>query len=303
MPFLSGENEITRLIEQRKWDAVLKILIRKEGQKLLNRVKTHGFSILHFALDYDPPLELVEHMLRINASLRFYVDQNGVLPIHVACSNGCDAEMIELLIEQERKGYSEIACATDRNLRTPLHYMCHHIMYPRIRFIRNRFVNASTSVSSSSKGGESRSAYRNWFERKGSSVEADPDVDFSMDESSSDVQDDLSISLDKFTNLHAAIQALTTASPHTVHSTDIDGKSPADLLHDFKAEFDYESARWERCDIICDYLREVSKTIYIKNRRKWEIEAADKQLKKTGDTTLPTIESTSNSTDLEIVDS
>ena len=60
----------------------------------------HGFTVLHFAINKKAPLSFVRLLVRQHPNAIRKTDNNGCLPLHVACGNKQSLEVIQFLVQQ-----------------------------------------------------------------------------------------------------------------------------------------------------------------------------------------------------------
>lgn len=111
--------KVFALIHKEKWDRVPKILRGKYGSEICGDTDQTGLTILGMAVGSNPPLHVVELILKINPSLSSTPDSYGALPIHLACLNGASAAVIKFLIKHDNGQTVKIA---DEDQRVPLHH-------------------------------------------------------------------------------------------------------------------------------------------------------------------------------------
>ncbi len=110
---------VYELIHNEKWDKVPKILRGKYGSGICDEADESGLSILGIAVGSNPPLHIIELILKIKPSLSTKPDGYGALPIHLACLNGASAVVIKALIKHDRGATVKIP---DEDQRVPLHH-------------------------------------------------------------------------------------------------------------------------------------------------------------------------------------
>lgn len=79
-------------------------------------VDDQGNTALHLACRRDPPFETIRSLVAMNTPLGWMTSSDGSLPLHVACHCGCDASVIEVLIQtMEITPWSKDYCVTSKS--------------------------------------------------------------------------------------------------------------------------------------------------------------------------------------------
>lgn len=240
-------------IVKHNWKKVIKLLKTKEAPTILKRQNASGLTMLAFSIVHNPPTEVVELMLAINPALSRVADIYGHLPIHIACSTGCNSSLVKLLIDHDTGATA--ALATESQMRYPLHYTCLYILNPRwfasnIRGANANSVEDSTmNQSSTTQGGltgvESKSHVK---ENDSTSKKSHSRMNASMQSSLSDATT-LTLKYEEFEDQLRVLKDLLSVAPHVVNSMDMYGYTAIDYLQDYLAE-NTHCPRWERCDIV-----------------------------------------------------
>ena len=113
-----NDTTLHRLISEQDWDAAERLLDRatKKSRNSARHVVKDKL-ILHFACQFDPPLQIVTKLFRVIPSSHA-VDSRSRYPLHIAVASGCDPDVIKFLIQTNPAA----AGAQDQSGRTPMHY-------------------------------------------------------------------------------------------------------------------------------------------------------------------------------------
>jgi len=114
-----------KTVRQRKWKLVKRALSSDDvrARKWHSPICTHcgeSHSVLMLLCRHDPPLKLVESLLRSNPSTAFEKDCIKRTPLHMACEFGASPAIVEKLLKQNPKGVKE----RDSSGRLPIHLAC-----------------------------------------------------------------------------------------------------------------------------------------------------------------------------------
>ncbi len=106
------------LIEQRKWKKIRRLLRSSKGFDLCQERDESGLNCLGFALGHAAPIEVIQDMISIDASLAKATDMFGASNLHVACLNGASHEAVKFILNL----YGDLASEMDNDHRAPLHH-------------------------------------------------------------------------------------------------------------------------------------------------------------------------------------
>jgi len=130
-----GEATLTDLFFDREWEYIrnneklleFSIAAGYEGNDKSNTKLSNfegaglGVTLLHAMVRFQPPLDLVELVVRYWPWMVKTVDQStGHLPIHVACLFGSRSDVVKYLLSL----FGEGAMMADKNHRMPVHLAC-----------------------------------------------------------------------------------------------------------------------------------------------------------------------------------
>jgi len=225
---LSYQSKLVRAVFSQKWKKVTQMLKTKTCiEQVLKSNNFKGITTLSIVVSYNPPVDIVQTLLAIAPSHSLMVDSYGMLPLNIACMNGASSAIIKLILDHDDGASAQ---AIDIFQRTPLHYAVQYVVEPE-----------SLGGGGSSGGGSSS-------KKKGSRNPSSHCSQMSMSES-------------RFQDQILVIQALVQAEPELALCADKENRTPIDILQDCKATHK-EGSKWERADIICDMLRQISTRVY-----------------------------------------
>ena len=107
------------LIKKEKWGKLRRLLKGQNATQYCTGHDDTGLTVLSYALGSNPPLDVVELLLKVNPSASIQADEYGAVPLHVACLNGASFSVIDLLIRHDKTKSLRIP---DHDLRVPLHH-------------------------------------------------------------------------------------------------------------------------------------------------------------------------------------
>jgi hypothetical protein len=194
-----------------------------------------------------------------------------MIPLHMACRCGAAFEVINTLLEHDN-GVS--AHFLDAHRKSPLHYSTAYICHPL------DLDGSSCSFAPSSQ--DSTSSFSRVQSRGGRTRSGISDTTV------------LSMAPDEFKDQLQVVHKLISIAPQLVCYPDRNGNTPIDILQDCKADH-MKGPKWERADIVCEVLREVSVQYYRERKRVWE-SAGDEIYKH--DSNIPLIDSVTNESSL-----
>jgi ankyrin repeat protein len=256
---------IFRDMRKDRWKRVAKQLKSSRGASLCALKDPSGLSILSVAVMSNPPLEILLLILQLNPAASLEQDDYGSIPLHLACLNGANSDVIRILLEHDN-GISA-AVPDDMDRRVPLH----HAVEFAARLDKKQLTNEGTDtfgfsderdiVGVGGTGGSPPQQRCDHPEQRMSSS--------AFSSSSSVGEDSLIISL------------LCDAVPEMVHFRSRSGETPMDIAHVVKelAETPKELERIEKCYSI---LQNTSIMLYKKKKKEWEDQGFDKVLNPDG---------------------
>lgn len=125
---LSKHPNIFKMIESEEWAQVRNFIPSSQGRKICKKSDTSGLSVLGMALGFHAPLDIVVKLLEIDPSSSLKPDMFRAVPLHVACLNGADLEIVNYLLDHDE---NSSAFCTDNDKRVALHhaveYACNFI--------------------------------------------------------------------------------------------------------------------------------------------------------------------------------
>ena len=77
-------------------------------------------TLLHAIVRYDPPLDVVAHMIEICPEMPAAKDCLDRTPLHVAAGSGCPASLLNTIA----RAHPAACDAIDEEGKTPLHFVC-----------------------------------------------------------------------------------------------------------------------------------------------------------------------------------
>lgn len=259
----TGNISLLKNILKRKWKTVRSILITPQGIKQVRDEYNKGLTILSIAVSFNPPVDILALILKIEPLHSLKVDTYGVLPLHVACMHGASLDVIKLLLDHD-----DCACAQaiDMKKKSPLHYAVQYVCQPHRSEIGNRFSSGTSgeaSLEASLRSQRSQRSQRSFLSfRSGRRSSRGRN-----DEGSST----LSMSQDRFQEQMKIIKILTDAAPEIVLFGDVYENTPVDILQDCKAEY-RGGSKWERADICCEILRKIAINQYREQKKVSEMQ-------------------------------
>lgn len=114
------------LIEMQEWEQLQKVALSNPktfqviSESIAECEDFNGMTLLHAAVRYDPPIRVLDKMIRLYPSALRGQDCIGRTPLHVAAGCGASSSIIKLLTV----GYREACDLQDEDGRTPLHFAC-----------------------------------------------------------------------------------------------------------------------------------------------------------------------------------
>ncbi|EJK71335.1 hypothetical protein THAOC_07243 [Thalassiosira oceanica] len=112
-------------IENKNWDAFERLVLssaqsfRSTSRRISEMNELNG-TLVHCCAYYDPPLKLLEKMIKIKPSATRERDILGRTPLHIAVGSGASEDSISFLVVSDPR-----ACGCqDIDGRTPLHFAC-----------------------------------------------------------------------------------------------------------------------------------------------------------------------------------
>jgi hypothetical protein len=262
-----------------KWKRVRQLLKTKGAIEQVKSVDSFkGITILSIASSLNPPVDVIKILLSIEPLHSLQVDCYGMLPLHIACMNGASSDAIEALL-----GHDDGACvqAIDMFKRTPLHYAVQYVCEPDAmsgeshgssisdtfpNFNPNNNVGGGSVLHRMYETAEGLNknaalAVKDKQRLSGSILPSFAQKGQRSTHKSSSHTSQLTMTQEGFQDQIRVIQLLSEAGPEIVMHADKDGRTPIDILQDCKA-FSKEGSKWERADIICEFLRNVAIRVY-----------------------------------------
>lgn len=296
---------LERLIMRRKWCKTSSFLINAYAKKEVKRKRRQRAAdgrrrsgkidittsseknILSLALWQKAPIEIIEAILQIEAQLSLIANPHGMLPIHIACACGLEYGIVRLLLKHD---HGKTAYKVDFQRKTPIHHLAHYVCHPQdvgkgLAFGEYVFEQHLSSTSKMD-GGDTRSRSRSsktstdigsgrvsksFWKRK-----IKKEFAITKEPANTKEQDaeefTMSITQDQFADQLKNFQQLAYVGPLALFCRDETKRTPTDILHDCKADFepDNKPARWERADISCLVIREELTRYYIRKKKKEE---------------------------------
>lgn len=246
---LNANTKLIRLLLKQKWSKAYKFLSTRNGIQQAKQTDGHGVSALFVAVSSRPPVDIVKRLLEIEPSSSLKVDAFGMTPLHMACRCGASFEVINTLLEHDGGASAHFL---DVHKKSPLHYSTAYICDP-LELDGSLCSNAQSSQGSTSS-----------FSRVPSRGRARSGVSEATE---------LSMPPEEFKDQLLAIHKLISVAPELVICSDKNGDTPIDILQDCKVDH-VKGPKWERADIVCEVLREVSIQYYRERKRIWEETAA-----------------------------
>lgn len=271
-------SKLVKCMFSHKWKRVRQILKTKGAIEQVKSFDSYkGVTILSMACSLNPPVDVIKALLSIEPLHSLQVDSYGMLPLHIACMNGASSDAIEVLLNHD-----EGACvqAIDMFKRTPLHYAAQYVCEPggivhgeslsstlsetpQQQQQQEQQLNSCTSIANriySNVGHGTATTMREKRNIPGSALLPFAQAGAKSRKSSSHASQ-LTMTQEGFQDQIRVIQLLSEAGPEIVMHADRDGRTPIDILQDCKAVAK-EGSKWERADIVCEFLRNVAIRVY-----------------------------------------
>ena len=109
------------IIQRRKWRKVRKILKSPTGAVICKMTDPSGLNPLGAALGCNAPLDVAEKIIELYPEAILHQDEYGSTPLHFGCLNGCQPDLIELILQHEQFGRKAGICVDLQN-SGPLHH-------------------------------------------------------------------------------------------------------------------------------------------------------------------------------------
>lgn len=244
---LNANTKLIRLVLKKQWAKAYKFLKTRSGMQQAKQTDGHGVSALFVALSSRPPVAIIKKLLEIEPSLSLKVDEFGMIPLHMACRCGASFEVINTLLEHDNGASVHFL---DAHKKSPLHYSIAYVCHP---------LDLDDSICSAY--GQSSQGSASSFSRLVQSRHTRSGV--------SSAATEMSMPPDEFKDQLQVIHKLISIAPELVICPDRNGETPIDILQDCKADH-LKGPKWERADIVCEVLREVSIQFYRERKRIWE---------------------------------
>jgi len=110
---------VFKMIEAEDWSQVRNFIQTDRGTKTCKKSDTSGLSVLGMALGFHTPIDIVIKMLEIDPKASLKWDMFHAVPLHVACLNGADLEVVNYLLDHDDN--TSAHCA-DNDKRVALHH-------------------------------------------------------------------------------------------------------------------------------------------------------------------------------------
>jgi ankyrin repeat protein len=123
------DNSSFQLVEERKWNELIESIgenhirayVTKSGGSSTMSNGSRGNLLLHEVCKNEPPIDVVDALLKANEEAAEAKGQWGYLPLHCACSSGAAPAVVESLL----RAFPEGAKTRDGNdLMLPIHLAC-----------------------------------------------------------------------------------------------------------------------------------------------------------------------------------
>lgn len=150
---LSEGTEFIRLVSQRRWFSLydllenvsendLKEIIKNEVTRFKNQP-----SLLHYACMFQPPLKIVEKLLKLDTQSISFPNSKGWMPFHVACNYAASDEILQFLMEQHPASVKHV----DKRGKNALHLLFDnaHVSSLAFNMIVIAFPSSATMEDSS----------------------------------------------------------------------------------------------------------------------------------------------------------
>eukprot|EP01083_Nonionella_stella_P075647 205698_1 len=257
------KSKLVKLICKKKWAKVKKLLKSRAGISQARQCDAFRTAPLAVAVVQQPPLEIIEMLIAIDPSQPLHMDCYGMIPLHGACRNGASAEIVKALLQCNNGAGAR---AADLRSRTPLHYCMEYICNPLYQ------VQTTNDGDGNGRGDRYRDHryHREELDLESSVTSLSTFQQTEFSESGTI----LSMSPEEFEDQLAVVKDLVSIAPKAVLCPDSNGNTPIDILQDCKASRT-RGPKWERADIMCEYLRKNSVEVYKKEKAKHEMAGYD----------------------------
>ena len=116
---------ILELIHNEDWENLETVvsehkLFRVASEHIQKCDEFNGMTFLHAVIKYNPPLSILNKMIKAHSDALKGQDCVGRTPLHVACGTGASANIIRSLVKE----YPEACNVQDEDGRLPLHLAC-----------------------------------------------------------------------------------------------------------------------------------------------------------------------------------
>ena len=113
--------QLLHCIYEKNWKQVKRSIFfhKSQAAKCTGSCKSKcnaNHSILHYACQFRPPLDIVKALFKAHPNAVFEKDCKERYALHIACKHGCRPEVVEYLLEKN----PEAASKADTKDRTPL---------------------------------------------------------------------------------------------------------------------------------------------------------------------------------------
>lgn len=133
--------EFFNLIENGKWDKVRKLL-RSDVADYSRCVDETGLTTLSISVSSYAPLDIIKTIIESHPESASQVDEYGASPLHLACLNGTNADVVRLIMAHDD---GRTASVPDHQNYTALHHAVEYVCV----LIENRYYGEISADGSS----------------------------------------------------------------------------------------------------------------------------------------------------------
>ena len=118
--------DILELLVNRDWDTFRSTVLSSRGvfRHLASAISScsqlNGMTLLHAAVRYNPPLDVIEQMIEYCPTMPAARDVVNRTPLHVAAGSGASASLLNIIARAD----PEACDVQDEGGKTPLHFVC-----------------------------------------------------------------------------------------------------------------------------------------------------------------------------------
>lgn len=243
-------SDFLQLIQQRKWRKVKQALRSSTAAHLCSIVDPTGLSALGAAIGCNAPYEIIKYIYDLYPNAAAQPDDYGSLPLHIGCLNGCQPNVVELMLSQEHRKV-QIASHLDMNKFCPLHYAVDFIC----SVIRNDIIPSMESQGTDSASDPRSNTFPSlWLQ----------------------INDD--IYYDRVVcNAVKIVEVLCECAPECVTIYNCDNETPIDILQSKKLLVTDEE-NYQILDQLYKLMKQCAIECYKKQKAEWEDEEYEKRL-------------------------